>query len=63
MQAKKCLVTGDSKQDYLFHKKRTSNLSNKEPEYKEKNLTHKQVENLIKITLNPILQVSLVTTQ
>ena len=48
MQAKKCPVTGDSKHDYLFHKQRTSDLSNKEPEYKEKNLTYKQVENLIK---------------
>ena len=68
MQDEKCPVTGDSKHDYLFHKRRTSALSNKEPEYKEKNLTsrklkNKQVENLIKITLNPILQVSSVTTQ
>ena len=47
VQANKCPVTGDSKHDYLFHKRRTSDLSNKEPEYKEKNLTYKQVENLI----------------
>ena len=48
MQGKKCPVTGDSKDDYLFHKWRTFDLSKKEPEYKEKNLTYKQVENLIK---------------
>ena len=48
MQAKKCPVTCDSKHDYLFHKRRTSDLSNKEPEYKENNLTYKQVEHLIK---------------
>ena len=48
MQAKECPVTADSKHDYLFHKRRTSDLSNKELEYKEKNLTYKQVENLIK---------------
>ena len=48
MQANKCPVTGDGKHDYLFHKRRTYDLSNKEPEYKEKSLTYKQVGNLIK---------------
>ena len=48
MQAEKCPVTGDSKHEYLFHKWRTYDLSNKDPEYKEKNLTYKQVENVIK---------------
>ena len=48
MQAKKCTFTGDIKHDYLFHKQMNYDLSNKEPEYKEKNLTYKQVENLIK---------------
>ena len=48
MQAKTCPITGDSKHDYLFHKRRTFDLSNKDPEYKEKNLTYKQVEKLIK---------------
>ena len=48
MQKKKCPVTSNSKHDYLFHKRRTSDLSNKESKYKEKNLTYKQVEKLIK---------------
>ena len=59
MQAKECQIIGDSKHDYLFHKRRNFYLSNKDLEYKEKNLTYKQVEKLIKDKVENLIKITL----
>ena len=67
MQTKKCPIASDSKHNSLFHRWLTPNLQRIEQDYKKEDLTYtndftsrklnkeKQIENLIKMILNPIL--------